>query len=161
MEFCRFLLVGFLATLTDALVMALVQYICEPTLYRSFWEIFTAQATGYVYVVGTACGFTAGLLVNYALSVVFVFNEKGKSRSVYGFFVFAVLSLVGLFIHVCGMYLGNTVLGINAWAVKIVLTAVVTVYNYVSKKLLLFKKGKDASSEEKNDAPSKEKNEND
>ena len=77
-----------------------------------------------------------------------MFSEKGKSKSVYGFTVFAILSAIGLGIHLVGMYIGYDLLGINEWIVKIILTAIVMVYNYVSKKLLLFKKIKAAGKEE-------------
>lgn len=139
-EFARFLIVGGIATLVDMLVMALVQYILEPALYTDFLSIFTAKGTGYVYILGTALGFTVGLLVNYALSVLFVFEQTDKGKTAYGFVVFALLSLIGLGLHFLGMYVGNTLWGINAWIVKILMTGLVLIYNFVSKKLILFKK---------------------
>ncbi len=148
MEIARFLLVGGIATVVDFCVMALVQFLLEPTLYPTFFAIFTAKATGYVYIVGTASGFLVGLVVNYLLSVLFVFNEKGKSKTLYGFLTFALLSLVGLLAHVGGMYLFNNVLGVNAWVVKLSLTLVVLVYNYLSKRFLLFKREKTEKTEE-------------
>jgi putative flippase GtrA len=141
-EICRFLLVGGLATVVDFLIMALTQFILEPTLYTTFWDIFTAKSTGYVNVLATAAGFCVGLLFNYILSIVFVFEEKGKSKTPYGFVVFALLSLAGLGIHTGGMWLFNGLLGINQWIVKIVLTLVVLVWNYLSRKFILFRKGK-------------------
>lgn len=141
-EIFRFLLVGGLATVVDMLVMALVQFLLEPSLYKTFWDIFTVNGTGYVYILGTAAGFLVGLLVNYFLSVFFVFEEKGKSKSAYGFIVFAVLSLVGLGLHALGMWVGNSLLKINAWIVKIVMTVIVLGWNYVSRKFILFRKRK-------------------
>lgn len=156
-EIFRFLLVGGLATLVDASVMALVQYLLEPTLYTDFFSLFTAKGTGYVYILGTACGFTVGLIVNYFLSVFFVFEHKGKSKTPYGFIVFTLLSLVDLGLHILGMYIGNTLLNINPWIVKIFMTAVVLVYNYISKRLILFKDGKKTKTE----TETQEKREND
>lgn len=138
LEIARFLLVGGLATVVDYLVMALTCYLLG----------FTALSEGVVNVIGTGCGFCVGLLVNYFLSVLFVFEHKGKSKSAYGFVVFALLSAVGLGIHLLGMYIGNVVWGLNEWLVKSVLTAVVLVYNYLSKRLLLFKKEKKNKEEE-------------
>ena len=77
-----------------------------------------------------------------------MFEHKGNSKTVKGFAVFAGLSAIGLGIHILGMYLGYTVLGINEWIVKIFLTVVVLVYNYASKRLLLFVR-KDKPEEEK------------
>lgn len=132
MEIIRFLLVGGLATVVDYLVMALVCFLFG----------FSSISESAANVIGTGCGFCVGLLVNYALSVLFVFENKGKSKSAYGFLVFVLLSVVGLGIHLLGMYIGNTLWGLNEWLVKTFLTAVVLVYNYISKRLLLFKKEK-------------------
>lgn len=133
MEIVRFLIVGGLATGVDFLVMKITCVILAD---------MNAEE-GIANVIGTGCGFCVGLLVNYFLSVLFVFENKGKSKTAGGFFVFALLSAVGLLIHLVGMYIGNTLWGINEWIVKIFLTAVVLVYNYLSKRLLLFKKDKE------------------
>ena len=141
-EIARFCIVGGLATVADMLTMALVQWIIEPSLYASIADIFTAKGTGTAYVVGTGLGFLVGLSVNYFLSVLFVFDEKGNSRTAQGVLIFAALSAVGFFIHVGGMWLFNDILKVNAWAVKVVLTLVVLVWNYLSRKFIIFRNGK-------------------
>ena len=45
------------------------------------------------------------------------------------------------------MYLFSDVWGMNEWVAKIILTIVVLVYNYVSRKLLIFKKVKEKGGE--------------
>lgn len=150
MEIVRFGVVGVLATVVDMAAMGVVLYLFEPSLYPHFYNVWYGggEPSTLATVVGTGTGFVLGLFVNYFLSVLFVFSEKGKSKSVYGFTVFAILSAIGLGIHLVGMYIGYDLLGINEWIVKIILTAIVMVYNYVSKKLLLFKKIKAAGKEE-------------
>lgn len=139
-EFVRFLIVGGFATVVDMLIMGVVLYAFDPTLYPAFYNVWVGgrDPSTAATVVGTCCGFLSGLMVNYALSVMFVFVNKGKSKTVIGFAVFAGLSAIGLAIHTVGMYIGYTLLGINEWIVKIFLTVVVLIYNYVSKRLLLF-----------------------
>lgn len=150
MEIVRFGIVGALATLVDMAAMGVVLYLFDPSLYPHFYNVWYGggEPSTIATVIGTGTGFVLGLVVNYFLSVLFVFSEKGKSKSVFGFAVFAVLSAIGLGIHLVGMYVGYDLLGINEWIVKIVLTAVVMVYNYVSKKLLLFRKSKAAGEAE-------------
>lgn len=150
MEIVRFGVVGVLATVVDMAAMGVVLYLFEPSLYPHFYNVWYGggEPSTLATVIGTGMGFVLGLFVNYFLSVLFVFSEKGKSKSVYGFTVFAILSAIGLGIHLVGMYIGYDLLGINEWIVKIILTAIVMVYNYVSKKLLLFKKIKAAGKEE-------------
>ena len=140
MEFVRFIIVGGLATIVDMFVMGVILYAFNPKLYPAFYNVWYGglSPSTAATVVGTCCGFLSGLVVNYALSVLFVFINKGNSKSVIGFAVFAGLSAIGLGIHTGGMYIGYTLLGINEWIVKIFLTVVVLIYNYISKRFILF-----------------------
>ena len=144
-EFVRFCIVGVGATLVDFLAMSLVLYLFEPEIYPDFISIFIGgkeDPSTVAAVVGTACGFIAGLIFNYILSVFFVYKENGNSKTVKGFILFALLSGGGFLIHVLGMYLGFDILGINEWIVKIVLTAVVLIYNYITRKIFILHKVK-------------------
>ena len=140
MEIVRFIIVGGLATIVDMFVMGVILYAFDPKLYPAFYNVWYGgkSPSTAATVVGTCLGFLSGLIINYVLSVLFVFINKGKSKSVYGFAVFAGLSAVGLGIHTGGMYIGYTLIGINEWIVKIFLTVVVLIYNYISKRLILF-----------------------
>lgn len=142
-EIMRFVLVGGLATVVDFLAMGITLYIFDPSLYPSFFNAFYGGGTPSVLAtcVGTGVGFLFGLLANYLLSIIFVFNEKGNSKSINGFLVFTFFSAIGLGIHLLGMYLLNGLAGINEWIVKIILTLVVLVYNYLTRKFFIFKKG--------------------
>ena len=79
---------------------------------------------------------------NYILSVLFVYEDKGNSKSVKGAILFAVFSIIGMLINMGGMWLGYDVCGINEWVTKIIMTLVVLVYNYTTRKLFIFKKEK-------------------
>ncbi len=142
-EIIRFLIVGGIATVVDFFTMGIVLYLFNPSIYPHFYNVFyggTDSPSLLANMVGTGLGFVVGLIINYVLSVFFVFINKGKSKSTKGFLQFAVLSAIGLAIHELGMYLLGGLLGINEWIVKIVITLIVLVYNYLSRKLLIFKK---------------------
>lgn len=140
-EILRFIIVGGIATLVDMFFMGVTMYFMQRNIYASFLNVFinTPNPSTLATVIGTAVGFCVGLIVNYILSILFVFNEKGKSKTAKGFIIFAALSLIGLLINMGGMYLGYDIMEINQWVVKIVVTIVVLIYNYISKRLLLFK----------------------
>ena len=147
-EVVRFLIAGGIATIVDMFVMGVVLYLFDSSLYPKFYNVWYGggNPTAAAAVTGTGAGFVTGLIINYVFSVLFVFNHKGNSRTVGGFAVFTALSAVGLGLHLGGMYLGYDVMGINEWIVKIVMTFVVLIYNYVSKRLLLFRdKAKDTN----------------
>ena len=140
-EVLRFCIVGGVATVVDFLTMGVVLYLIDPSLYPNFFNVFYGGGTptATASCIGTGAGFLVGLGVNYALSVLFVFDEKGSSRTLSGFVLFALLSAGGLAINVLGMYLLVDLAGLNEWVIKIVLTLVVLVYNYITRKLIIFK----------------------
>ena len=144
-EIFRFLIVGALATIVDLLAMSLFIYSTQSAKFESFLDVFLhgkAIASSWAVIVGSAVGFLFGLIVNYLLSCCFVFENTKFARTKRGFCVFAALSAIGLGIHATGMYLGYTILGINEWIVKIVLTLVVLVFNYITRKKIIFKEHK-------------------
>ena len=148
-EIIRFLIVGGLATIIDFLAMGIVLYCFNPHIYPHFYNVWFGAGTPSTIatVTGTAIGFIVGLIFNYIFSIIFVFQEKGNSRSTKGFILFTLLSLGGLLIHIIGMYIGYNLLGINEWILKILFTLVVLVYNYVTRKLLIFKSTQSASNQ--------------
>lgn len=140
-EVLRFLIVGGIATIVDMFTMGVVMYFMQKNIYPGFINVFINSPTPSTLatIIGTTAGFIVGLIVNYILSIFFVFNEKGKSKSAKGFMIFTVLSVIGLAINIVGTYIGFDLLNINQWIVKIVMILIVLVYNYISKKLILFK----------------------
>lgn len=143
-EIVRFAIVGGAATIVDFFVMGVVLYAFDPSLYPSFLNVFYGGGTPSVVAscVGTGVGFIFGLIVNYILSVLFVFDEKGSSKTFHGFVVFAALSAGGFVINVLGMYLCVDIAGWNEWIIKIAMTVIVLVYNYLTRKLIIFRKNK-------------------
>ena len=151
-EIIRFLIIGGIATIIDMLVMGITLYIFQPQNYPNFFNVFygaTNDPSTISTIIGTGLGFIFGLIFNYVFSILFVFEEKGKSKSVVRFISFSLLSFIGLCIHLLGMYIGYDLLKINEWIVKIILTLIVLVYNYLTRKLLIFKKVKEENVDEK------------
>ena len=141
-EIARFVIVGGIATLIDMFVMGLVLYAFEPSLYPKFYNVWIGggDPKTIATVIGTGTGFVISLIVNYLLSVMFVYEDKGNSKSFKGVTLFVVLSVIGMLINMGGMWLGYDICGINEWITKIVMTLVVLVYNYITRKIFIFKK---------------------
>lgn len=99
--------------------------------------VLLTELMGWNYLTSSGFSFAVSVLVNYALSTQFVFdiNENNSRRR--NFTVFVGLSCVGLGLNQLLM----TVM-VEHWlmfymAAKIVATGIVTVYNFVSRKLFL------------------------
>jgi putative flippase GtrA len=101
---------------------------------------------------GGFVGFTISVVVNYILSMKFVFERKEDMSRKKEFVIFVILSVIGLGVNeiillICSaVYSGNSVLmsavGDTLWFAvsKIIATAIVMVYNFISRKIFLEKK---------------------
>ena len=149
-EIFRFLLVGGIATVVDYAVFYLFrQWLLPSTLLEGgAWQVISL-------IIATAFGFCAGLVVNWILSVKFVFRAvkyKQEAHSKKGFAVFSVIGLIGLGLTELGIVLlvhifpTITLFGVTEWLLpweewiaKVVMTCIVLVFNYVGRKIFVFK----------------------
>ena len=124
-EFLRYALVGAVAFIVDIAVLYIFkQYIIPDSLYLS-----------------TAIGFMAGISVNYLLCISFVFSYAKESELGKGprdVILFILIGLVGLSMNEFGMYLGVGLLSIHYLKTKIFITAIVLIWNYLARKVLIF-----------------------
>ena len=141
-EVLRFLIIGGIATIIDMFVMGVVLYLFNPSLYPHFYNVWIGrigEPKTIATVIGTGTGFVVSLIFNYLLSVLFVYHEKGNSKTAKGRILFVVLSTIGLLINMAGMWLGRDLLHINEWIMKVIMTIIVLIYNYITRKLIIFK----------------------
>ena len=104
--------------------------------------LYLLTLLGLHYMVSAVFAFIAGLLVNYALSKRIVFNaEKPRVGKAAEFAGYAITGGVGLGLTELILYLLTEKAGLHFIVSKIIATAVVLVWNYLSRKLLLY--GKD------------------
>lgn len=90
-------------------------------------------------LIANILSFTVSVIYNYIASVKWVFDvnkEKSKIKMVIEFLVFSV---IGLLISELLLWLGINKLNLNAMLVKIVATAIVMVFNFVTRKIFLEK----------------------
>jgi putative flippase GtrA len=103
--------------------------------------------------VGGFVGFTVSVVINYILSMKFVFERKEDMSRKKEFVIFVILSIIGLGVNevillVCsGIYSGSEalsgIIGDTLWFAisKVIATAIVMIYNFISRKIFLEKKG--------------------
>lgn len=111
---------------------------------------FFGQNSVYICAV---FGFVISCVVNYLLSIKYVFTEKKEMDKKREFLVFVILSAIGLLLNELIIYLCQDVIYVriawiralipSVWIVpvsKIISTGVVMVYNFISRKLFLERK---------------------
>lgn len=128
-QFVRYLVTGGLAFIVDFGLFALCLYVFD-------WH----------YLLANLVGLVAGLVLNYAMSVVWVFTackrtlEKQKAAE---FVLFALVGIAGVGINQLLMYLMVDGMALNEMLSKIIAAALVLMWNFGARKLLLFKKKKE------------------
>lgn len=147
-EIVRFVIVGGVATLVDFVIASLFQYLIYTS--SATWLILGLIPITASVFVSTIMGFTFGVIVNYVLSILVVFKDvedKRKSRSVMGFIIFVALGTIGFLINLAIKEVGNMILAFEGnffWFAFVFAfaTLIVLIYNYISRKLILFRPSK-------------------
>lgn len=102
--------------------------------------VLLTERFGVDYLLSSGISFTVSVVVNYILSVTFVFETDKKKNRVGEFVIFVILSVIGLGINEVCMWFAVEMIGIHYMISKIGATAVVMVYNFISRKMFIEKK---------------------
>ncbi len=123
---------GLLGQLAGFGVVGVIAFVIDYGLMILLTEVF-----GVNYLLSTTISFVMSVIFNYLASMRFVFaHKKGMSRT-REFVIFIVLSVVGLGLNDLLMWVGQSLLGVDYRITKIVVTAIVMVYNFVTRKIFL------------------------
>ena len=152
LEMIRFALVGGISTVVDYFIFWLFDAVLAPLMLPTDVKIWATVSL----IIATALGFCVGLIVNWLLSLKFVFRavkNKEEAQSKKAFILFTVIGLFGLLWTELGVLLlvatlpefalfgSITFLGTTwaKWLSKVIMTVLVMVWNYVGRKLFIFK----------------------
>lgn len=120
-QIIRFAIVGFIATIIDyALLYILTEY----------FHIY--------YLISSVISFTSSLIVNYILSVIWVFDVKNKKAN-QKILLFVILSIIGLIINQIILYTLSDLLNIYYMISKLISTIIVMIYNFITRKKFIEK----------------------
>ena len=97
------------------------------------------EYAGLHYLLSATLSFIAGLLVNYIISCLWVFNgSKFKNRLV-EFLFFAAIGVVGLALNDTLIWLFTDCIGTHYMFSKIVAASMVYLWNFFARKYLVFR----------------------
>lgn len=99
--------------------------------------IFLTEVFGVPYLISTTISFVVSVIFNYLASMRFVFKRKDDMSRRREFIIFVALSVVGLILNDVFMWLMVEFLFIDYRLSKIVVTFLVAVWNFVSRKIFL------------------------
>lgn len=116
----KFGVVGVIATVIDFGVMNILYY-----------------GLGLDILIANTSGFVISLIFNYLASMKYVFAHKEGMSCRREFVIFVVLSVIGLVLNDGIVLALKSGLGLEANLAKICATALVMVYNFVTRKIFL------------------------
>lgn len=122
LQMFKFAIVGGLAFVIDYVTLI----ICK--------EVFHLHT-----LISAAIAFTVSVIVNYILSVKWVFDVSDKHSGKRNFIIFIVFSLMGLGLTELIMWIGEDLLHISYLIVKIIATIIVMIFNFITRKIFLEK----------------------
>lgn len=101
--------------------------------------IILTEVVGLTYLVSCALSFIISTIVNYILSMRYVFESKENVNKTVEFILFVIMSTIGLGLTELLMFLAVDKLNIYYMISKIVVTGIVMIYNFVTRKIFLEK----------------------
>ncbi len=99
--------------------------------------ILLTEVFGVPYLISTTVSFIISVVFNYFASMRFVFKRKDDMSRRREFIIFVILSVIGLVINDVFMWLMVDFLFIDYRISKIVVTFIVAVWNFVTRKIFL------------------------
>lgn len=124
LQFFRYVFVGGIATIVDLGLLFLL------TEYAHIYHLISAIIS-----------FIAGLTANFLLSKLLVFKaNEARVNAVIEFFSYAVIGAIGLGITELIMFLFTNCLDVHYMISKIIATVIVLAWNYIARKLIIYKK---------------------
>ncbi len=128
LQMVKFGAVGFLCFLIDYGIMLLL-----------------TELAGVNYLISCSISFSVSVIVNYLLSMHFVFSAKANMKKRTQFVIFVILSVIGLGLNQLFMWLFVDLVHIPYQIAKLAVTAIVMLFNFVTRKVFLEEKEQDAN----------------
>lgn len=129
-ELCRYAVVGAVSFLLDFMIL------------MSVHNVLMTCFAGSLYLA-TALGFLGGIMLNTYLSVKYVFIDRAGGMYKHGlvmhdYIKIVMIGIIGLGLTEVGMFIGVDFIGIYYLWSKIVVTAIVFLWNYWARKVFVF-----------------------
>lgn len=119
LQLIRFAIVGIIAAFVDVGVLVVLKELVHVDVLLS-----------------SAVSFCVSVIVNYILSMSFVFKSKKQSK-LREFIVFVLLSIGGLCLNQLILWIGVKFMSVYYLIVKLLAMVIVPIYNFITRKIFL------------------------
>ena len=90
------------------------------------------------YIIATIISFSISVIYNYILSIKWVFDIT-KKQTKKDFILFLILSIIGLILNSFFLYTCVDLIHIHELIGKIIVTGIIMVYNFITRKMVIEK----------------------
>lgn len=121
LQLFRYIIVGGFAFIIDYLLLYIL-----------------TESFNLYYLLSATISFIVGLIINYLLSILWIFKtSKYNSRSL-EFTIFGIIGLFGLGLNALLLYIATDILQIYYMISKIFVACIIMLWNFFCRKLILF-----------------------
>lgn len=113
-------------------VVGIVAFVIDYGLFLVMDYVFHVE-----YLIASAISFTLATVFNFVASMRYVFAGKEGQTRTQQFIIFFVLSVIGLGVNQLILWVCVSFLFMYAWVGKLAATAVVMLFNFVTRKIFL------------------------
>lgn len=115
-------------------IVGVIAFLIDYGLMVALTEFF-----GVPYLISNTISFTVSVVFNYVASMRYVFERRDDMSRHREFIIFVVLSIIGLILNDLFMWLFVSVWLIDYRIAKIIVTVLVAIWNFVTRKTFLEK----------------------
>lgn len=102
--------------------------------------VLLTEAFGLHYLISATISFIAGLVVNYLISTRWIFLNSKIENKWAEFAIYSIIGIIGLILNNLLLYIFTDLAHIFYMISKLLTTALVMIWNFVARKIILFNK---------------------
>lgn len=133
-------------------------FVCDLITKTLFYSVLLPENMGNFSIFGfenewnvtlsTTAGFVVGLIINYIISIFFVFtseSQKKKGKGLKAFLIYLCVSIVGLLVNIGVTQLGCNLLSVSKddtimfMFVSCIAAGVALIWNYIGRKIFVYR----------------------
>ena len=105
-----------------------------------FFLYFFSDICGIYYLISAILSFVISVVVNYLMSIKWVFNQDNIDNKIMEFNMFLLISTIGLIFTEILLYFFTDICGIYYLISKIISAIIVLFWNFIARRVMLYGK---------------------
>ncbi len=100
--------------------------------------VILTELFNFHYLLSATISFIAGLVVNYLISISWIFKNSKLSNTILEFLIYGAIGVVGLLLNNVLLYFFTDIIHIHYMISKLITAALVMIWNFFGRRIILF-----------------------